>query len=301
MVPKTKLAQTLEAGRLAITAECLPPLDRDAGAIRKLAALLPRTLDAVVVADSPDQAGGSALAAAAILAGEKAEPVLSMVTRDRNRIALNGEVFGAAALGVGSILCLSGEHQSLGVCKQAAGAYDIDSIQFQQALRVLGETGVDLTGRAVKQPPAFFVGAVAHPYLRPLELNLIRLKKKVQAGAKFLLTQAVFDLAGFEEWMKAVRAAGIDKQAAILASVLPLGSVEEARRMAERGTYGPIGAAVIDRLAKASDPAREGVAICVEMAGKLKSVAGVRGIHILCGGCEGAAAAIIQEAHLASA
>ena len=301
MSPKTKLSQTLEAGRMALTAECLAPLARGASEIEALAAKLPSSLDAVVVADSPHGAGGSPLACASLLAARKIEPVLSMVTRDRNRIALNADLFGACAMGVTALLCLSGEHQALGSCPQAAGAYDMDSIQLTSALRTLAQTGVDLTGQSVQDPPAFFVGAAAHPYLRPLELNLLRLRKKVRAGARFLITQAVFDLAGFEEWMAAVRQAGIDKQAPILASVLPLGSVEEAQRMQASPTYGPVGQDVIDRLKGASDVAAEGVAIAVEAARKLKAIPGVSGIHILCGGREAAAATIIREAGLASA
>ena len=161
--------------------------------------------------------------------------------------------------------------------------------------------GLDFGGRKMDAPPDLFVGAAAHPYLRPMELNLLRLRKKVKAGAKFLVTQAVFDLAGFTAWMEAVRAAGIDKQTAIIASVLPLRSVEQAQRLAAKKTYGPVGQEVIDRLSKASDPAREGITIAAEMARKVKAVAGVRGVHILSGGCEGAVAAVVEEAGLSQA
>ena len=130
-------------------------------------------------------------------------------------------------------------------------------------------------------------------------MNLLRLRKKIAAGAGFLLTQAVFDLAGFPEWMDAVRAAGLDKQTAIIASVLPLAGVEQAQHLARRRTYGPVPESVIARLSGASDPAKEGIAIAVEMAAQLKAIPGVRGIHILSGGCEAAAAAVIEEAGLA--
>jgi methylenetetrahydrofolate reductase (NADPH) len=283
---KSKLAQALTNGRLILTAECLPLRSADAAAVKQLAATLPPNLDAVVVPDNPGEIHGSALACAAILAAEGRQSVLSMVTRDRNRIALESDAMGAAALGVGGILCLSGDHQSLGICPQAAGVYDIDSIQFTQALKKMAL-------------PGLLAGAVAHPYQRPLELNLIRLKKKIAAGVDFLLTQAVFDLAGFTEWMDAVRAAGLDKKVAIIASVLPLASVEKAKTLDERQTYGPVGASVIARIGQASDPAKEGASIAAEMAARLKSVPGVRGIHILCGGCESAAATIIQQAGLA--
>jgi methylenetetrahydrofolate reductase (NADPH) len=293
---KTNLAQTLSSGRLAVTAECLPPRGADAAAIRKMAASLPQRLDAVVVADNPDEIRASALACAAMLAGEKQQPVLSIITRDRNRIALEGDVLGASALGIGSVLCLSGEHQSLGASPQAAGAYDIDSVQLMQGIKRMCEGGVDFAGRKLSSSPEMLIGAAAHPYLRPMELNLLRLKKKILAGATFLMTQAVFDLTGFNEWMDAVRAAGIDKQVAIIASVLPLSSVEQAKHLAAKKTYGPVPADVIGRLSKAAVAGKEGIAIAAEMARKIKTIPGVRGIHILCGGCESSAATVIQEA-----
>lgn len=298
---KTELAQTLAAGRLAVTAECLPPRGGDAAAVRKLAASLPASLDAVLVADNPDEMGGSALACAAILAGEKRKPVLSVITRDRNRIALQSEVLGAAALGVGGVFCLSGEHQSLGASPQAAGAYDIDSVQLIAGIQTMCKTGLDFGGHKMDASPELFVGAAAHPYLRPMELNLLRLKKKVRAGASYLVTQAIFDVPGFTQWMDAVRAAGIDKQVAIIASVLPLTSVEQAKHLAAKKTYGPVGQDVIDRLSKAPDAAREGIAIAAEMARKVKGMPGVRGVHILSGGCEGSVAAVLQEAGLTQA
>jgi methylenetetrahydrofolate reductase (NADPH) len=283
---KTKLGRALTSGRLVLTAECLPPRGGGAEAIKKLSAVLPPGLDAVVVADNPDEIHGSALACSALLAREGRETVLSMVTRDRNRIALESDALGAAALGIGAILCLSGNHQALGVSPQAAGANDIDSIQLTHALNGLGL-------------PDLLVGAVAHPYQQPLELNLLRLKKKIAAGADFLLTQAVFDLAGFKLWMDAVRVAGLDQKTAIIASVLPLTSVDKAEALRQRRTYGPLDEAVIARLGRAPDAAKEGLAMAAEMAAQLKTIPGVRGIHILSGGCEALAAGVIETAGLA--
>jgi methylenetetrahydrofolate reductase (NADPH) len=282
---KTRFAQALTSGRLVLTAECLPPRSGGAEAVKSLSTVLAPTLDAIVVADNPDEIHGSALACAAVLAREGREVVLSMATRDRNRIALESDALGASALGIGAILCLSGNHQSLGVCPQAAAANDIDSIQLTQALK-----GLDL--------PDLLVGAVAHPFQQPLELNLLRLKKKIAAGADFLLTQPVFDLAAFTLWMDAVRAAGLDKKAAIIASVLPLTSVDKAESLRQRQTYGPLDEAVVARLGKASDAAKEGLAMAAEMADQLKTVPGVRGIHILSGGCEAVIGELIEAAGL---
>jgi methylenetetrahydrofolate reductase (NADPH) len=288
------LAQTLHDGTLAVTAECLPPRSADAAGVRKLAAGLPERLNAVVVPEGQ-------LACAAILAGEKRQPVLSLLTRDRNRMALESDALGAAALGIGSVLCLSGDHQSLGASAnpQAAGAYDVDSVQLLLGLKNMCDSGVDFAGRRLDSAPKLLLGAAASPYLRPMELNILRLKKKIKAGAAYLVTQAVFDLAPFVEWMDAVRAAGIERQVAIIAGVLPLTSVEQARRLAAEGTSAPVSAEAVERMAKAADPAKEGITIAAEVARKLKAIAGVRGIHIFAGGCESAIAAVIQEAGLA--
>ena len=282
---KTDLRQALSSGRLVLTAECVPPRSGGAAAVKDLSAKLPPNLDAVVVADNPDEIHGSALACAALLVREGRDAVLSTSTRDRNRIALESDALGASALEVGAILCLSGNHQSLGVCPQAASAYDIDSIQFAQAVKAL--------------LPESLVGVVAHPYQRPLELNLLRLKKKVAAGADFVLTEPVFDLAGFTPWMEAVRAAGLDKQTAIIVSVLPLTSVEQAEAVQQRQTYGLLDDAVVERLRGAADAAREGLAMAAAAAAQLKTVPGVKGIHILSGGYEALAGDVIKAAGLA--
>jgi methylenetetrahydrofolate reductase (NADPH) len=283
---KTSFLQALASGRPVLTAECVPPHSGDPEAVKRLSATLPSTLDAVVVADNPDEIHGSSLACAALLAREGRETVLSMVTRDRNRIALESDALGASALGIGAILCLSGNHQSLGVCPEAAGVSDIDSTQLEQMVKGLGMSGMA-------------IGAVAHPHQQPLELNLLRLRKKIAAGADFLLTQPVFDLAAFTRWMDAVRAAGLDQRVAVIASVLPFTSVEHAESLRQRKTYGPVDEALVARLAGAPDAAREGLAMAAAAAAQLKTVPGVRGIHILCGGAEELAGQVIAAAGLA--
>ena len=283
---KTSFSQALASGRPLLTAECVPPHSGDPEAAKRVLALLPSSLDAVVVADNPDDIHGSALACAALLALEGREAVLTMVTRDRNRIALESDALGASVLGIGGILCVSGNHQSLGVCAEAASANDIDSTQLEQIVKGLG-----LSGMAI--------GAVAHPQQLPIELNLLRLKKKIAAGADFVLTQPVFDLGAFTRWMDAVRAAGLDQRAAIIASVLPLAGAEQAELLRQRKIYGPLDEAVVARMSGSSDPGKEGLAMAVESAAQLKAVPGVRGIHILCGGYEELAGQVIQAAGLA--
>lgn len=281
----TSFSRVLASGRPVLTAECAPPHSGDREAIAKLASVLPAALDAIVVADNPDAIHGSALACAAVLTGDGREALLTMATRDRNRIALESDALGAAVLGIAGILCVSGNHQSLGVCPEAASANDIDSTQLEKII-----AGLDL--------PAVALGAVANTHLRPIELNLLRLKKKIDAGAQFLLTQPVFDVPAFSSWMDAVHLAGLDQRVAIIASVLPLTSAAQAETLQRRKTYGPIDAAVVARMESATDPSAEGVAMAASAAAQLKGIAGVRGIHILSAGCEELAARVIQAAGL---
>ena len=289
--------QALISGRMLVTAECLPPSGTDAAAVRAISAALPQNLDGIIVADNPDKIRASAFSAAALLAKErKSSVILSMATRDRNRIALVSDALGAAALDIAAILCMSGNHQSLGICPQSASANDLDSVQFTQAMKRIVLYGSGMNDKELGPQIKLQIGVAAHPYMRPMELNILRTKKKITVGADFLVTQAVFNLEGFAEWLENVRALGLDKRTAILPSVLPLTSVEHARELQQSQMYGPIGEDVVARIAGAADPVKEGVALAAQMAKKLKELPGVRGIHILCGGCESLASQVMKQA-----
>lgn len=292
-----RFGQALISGRMLVTAECLPPPGADAAAVQALSAALPQDLDAIIVADNPDKIRASAFSVAARLAKEQnSSVILSMATRDRNRIALISDALGAAALDVAAILCMSGNHQSLGICPQSASANDLDSVQFTQAMKRLVLYGSGMNDKELGPQIKLQIGAAAHPYMRPMELNILRIKKKIMVGADFLVTQAIFDLEGFKEWLDAVSALGMDKRTAIIPSVLPLTSVEHARELQRSQMYGPIGEDVVTQIAKAPDPKKKGVALAAEMAKKLKELPGVRGIHILCGGCESLASQVMKQA-----
>jgi methylenetetrahydrofolate reductase (NADPH) len=299
MKATNRLDEKLASGKLAVTAACLPPPEADAGAIQKLARCFPAVVDSVVVADNPGRARGSALACAALLAAEKLEPTLSLVTRDRNRIALESDVWGATALGVRRFLCVTGVHPSLGVSPAAAGAFDIDAIQLCAALAKMTRQGVDFDGNRLTATPSFGVAAGVHPFLRPLELSVLQTRKKIAAGAQVLLTDPIFDVAGFAAWMKAVRAAGLDQRAAIIASVLPLGSVAQAELLRARSGFSPIPDDDVARLKASTDPVQAGIAIVADVVSQLKGIDGVRGIHILSDGCEPLLGKILAEARLA--
>jgi methylenetetrahydrofolate reductase (NADPH) len=253
----------------------------------------------VIVADNPDRIRSSALSAAVYL--NKAlgtNIVLSMTTRDRNRLALMSDALGAAALDIAAVLCVGGNHQSLGLCPQAASANDLDSIQLTQALKKMVLYGTGMNGKDIATGIKMQIGATAHPYLRPMDLNILRTKKKIIVGADFLLTQAVFDIQGFTEWLDAVSVLGLDKRTEIIASVLPLPGVDKAQELQRSQMYGPIPDSVMERIGKAEDPMQEGVRIAAEIARELKNMPGVRGINILCGGYEFLAADVMQQSKL---
>ncbi len=291
--------KAIYSGRMLATAECYPPVGADADAIKSLISSLPPNLDAVVVADNPDRIRGSAFSVAATLRKEKQTSViLSMATRDRNRIALMSDALGAAALDIEAILCMSGSHPYVNICPQAAAVNDVDTVQFVQAMKKLVLYGVGLNDKEIEPALNLQIGATAHPYMRPMDLNLLRLKKKIAVGADFLMTQAIFDVEAFKEWMDAIRAIDLDKRTAIIPSVLPLTGVENAKELQQSRIYGPIGDDILDRIRNAADAAQEGISIASEAAAQLKEIPGVRGIHILSGGCESLAAEVMKQAGL---
>jgi methylenetetrahydrofolate reductase (NADPH) len=244
---------------------------------------------AVNISDNPHGVGLSSLAASVAMLKAGAEPIFQLVTRDRNRIALQSDLLGAASLGIRNVLCLSGYHQTLTGYPESANVFDLDSTQLIRVAVQMSEAGALANGTRFEGPFAMLVGAVANPFLKPLELNLLRLAQKVAAGARFIQTAAVFDLPAFSQWMEAVRREGITKKAAILAGVLPLDSAAEAQKLRETYTDHWIPDAVIARLQAAGANGaqkKEGLVICLETINKLKTMEGLSGIHILSGGKE---------------
>jgi methylenetetrahydrofolate reductase (NADPH) len=299
MKPDSRLASKIQGKDFIITAEYLPRIGTDASAIEACAGVLHNGPSAVNVADNHYGVAMSSLAASVGLSRSGIEPVYQVVTRDRNRIALQSDLLGAAFLGIKNVLCLSGYHQTLMGCPDSANVFDIDSIQLIAAVRRMNDEGLLMDGAKIDGPFSMLIGAAANPFLRPLELNVIRTKKKVKAGADFIQTQAVFDVESFKEWFDALKSEGITEKVAILAGVMPLASAAEAKKL--NGTYTDftIPDTVIARLEKAGNEAaqkNEGVAICAEIIKKLKGLPGLRGVHILSGGNEAVVPQLVAAA-----
>jgi len=288
--PISKLAEKIESGDFIFTAEFLPQAETDGEAIQTAVSVFSgKGITAVNVADNHFGVVMSSMAASVTLYREGLEPILQVVTRDRNRIALQSDLIGAAHLGIKNVLCLTGYHQSLTGNKESANVFDIDSIQLIASVKRMRDEGLLLNGVKLGGEFSLLIGAVANPFMAPHELNMIRLAKKVEAGANFVQTQAVFDVDAFARWLEAAHQEGIPQRAAILAGVLPLESAAEAQKLCETYTDFFIPDDVIERLQKAGDSAaqqKEGLAICAEIVQKLKEMEGLRGIHVLSGGKE---------------
>jgi methylenetetrahydrofolate reductase (NADPH) len=285
----TKLAKKIANGDFIVTAEFLPGATADYSAAEAALEALGKGPVAVNVADNHHGVGMSSLAASVAVLKSGVEPICQIVTRDRNRIALQSDLLGAAYLGIRNVLCLSGYHQTVIGCPESANVYDIDSTQFIEMVTRMSEKGVLADGTKIDGQFSMLVGAVANPFLKPLELNMLRLRKKVDAGAKFIQTGAVFDIETFGQWLDAAINEGITAKAAILAGVLALDCAAEAEKLRDTYTDYCIGDDVIERLKKAGGEAtqkKEGLTICVETIKRLKNMKGLRGIHILSGGKE---------------
>jgi methylenetetrahydrofolate reductase (NADPH) len=292
------LARKIEAGDFIITAEYLPDTNIEAiqnGKLKNCGAV------AVNVADNPFGPVISGLATAIKLKQAEIEPIYQLITRDRNRIALQSDILGAASLGIKNILCLSGYHQTLTDMPESASVYDLDSIQLLEVVNKMNNEGTLLNDTKIKGDFSMLAGAVVNPYLRPLELNIMRLMKKVKAGAKFIQTQGVFNTTDFLEWLDAAYQEGITERAAIIAGIYPLESYEEAINLLKKHTDFYIPDSHIKRIKDAGDleaQKKMGIAICVETIGKIKEMRGLSGIHIISGGKENIISEIISDAGL---
>jgi methylenetetrahydrofolate reductase (NADPH) len=284
MKTKSNIERILESGGFVVTSECGPPRGADPEVIRKKGELLKGVVDAINVTDNQTSVVRmSSLASCVILKGMGFDPILQMVCRDRNRIAIQSDILGAAALGINNILCLSGDHQKFGDHPKAKNVFDIDSVQLINTVKTLRDDGKFIGGDDVKGKPMLFIGAAENPFADPFEIRAARLGKKVKAGCQFIQTQCVYNVERFERWMGMVRDRGLHEKCAILAGVTPFKSVGMARYMKNQVPGMDVPDAMIERMKAVpkEKQAEEGIKICVETIQRLKEIPGVRGIHIM--------------------
>ncbi len=295
----TNLEKVLESGEFAVTAEVGPAKGSVASVIQRKGELLKSCCDAMNVTDNQSAVVRmSSWASCVMLKQMGLDPVMQIVVRDRNRLAIQSDVLGAAALGIKNVLCLSGDHQMLGNHPNAKGVYDLDSIQLIQMLKTMRDERKFQCGEDISGEVPIYIGAAANPFADPFEYRVIRLAKKVKAGADFIQTQAVFDVAKFGKWMEMVRERGLDKQVHILAGVIPIKSAGMARYMRDyvSGVYVPN--EIVTRLEDAKEAKEEGVTMCLETIEQLKDIEGVHGIHIMAVAWEDIIPRIVEAAGL---
>ena len=297
----SRLERVLRAGRFAVTAELNPPDSADPQEIYDAALPLAEVVDAINTTDSSGaNVHMSSLASAALLLGAGYEVVMQMSCRDRNRIALQADLLGAAVLGVKNILCITGDDVSIGDQPETKRVFDFDSMHLLRTARVMCDQGLFLSGRKITVPPRLFLGAVENPFAPPLPWRAERLAKKVEAGADFIQTQYVFDVRVFREFMARVRDLGLLERVFILAGVGPLKSPRAAEFMRTHVPGVVISDSLVDRLEKTS-PDRwraEGIQICIEIIEQIREIEGVAGIHIMAYRQEEVVAEILQRVGL---
>ncbi|MFC1874398.1 methylenetetrahydrofolate reductase [Chloroflexota bacterium] len=295
----TNLEKILESGRFAVTAEAGPPKGTSAAIIQRKGEVLRNCCDAVNITDNQTAiVRMSSIAGCVLLKQVGVEPVMQMVVRDRNRLALQGDVLGAIALGIGNFLCLSGDHQKFGNHPTARGVFDIDSIQLIQMLRKMRDEKKFLCDEDISGEVPIFIGAAANPFADPFEFRVKRLAKKVKAGVDFIQTQAIFDVPKFARYMEMACDMGLDKQTHILAGVIPIKSVGMARYMKDYVSGVSVPDEIITRLQQAENVKDEGIKIILEVIEQLKEIPGVHGIHIMAVGWEDIVPDMVEKAGL---
>ena len=300
---KSNLQSVLETGKFAVTAEAGPPRGAKPEVVRSKAKILKGSVDACNVTDNQTSVVRMcSLAACAILREEGLDAVMQMVCRDRNRIAAQSDILGAAALGISNLLCLSGDHQVFGDHPQAKNVFDVDSIQLLKIATDMRDKSRFAGGKEVDGAPEMFIGAAANPFADPFKIQVPRLAKKVAAGAQFIQTQCIFNIEKFEEWMKGVRDRGLHEKTYILAGITPIKSLPMVQYMATKVAGMDVPEAVIERIkgVEKKKQKQEGIKIAVETIQRLRAIEGVRGVHIMAIEWEEAVPEIVQQAKLMS-
>ena len=279
------IEKLLAAGHFAVTSEVGPPRSADGHEIEHKGNLIKDHVDAINVTDNQTSVCRlCSLAACIRLKLMGLEPVLQMVTRDRNRIALQSDILGAASFGINNILCLTGDHQHFGDHPRAANVFDLDSIQLIQTVKMMRDDGQLLGGHEFKVRPEMYIGAAANPFAGPnVEMRVSRLAKKVAAGVQFIQTQCIYNMDVFKAYMKQMVDRGLHEKVAILAGITPMKNVGMARYMQKRVPGIDVPEDTVKRIGGVpkEKQADEGIALAIEQIQELKEMEGIKGFHIM--------------------
>jgi methylenetetrahydrofolate reductase (NADPH) len=287
MKSESNLEKVLEAGHVAVTAELGPPMGCNPEDVKEKIELLRGTADAYNVTDCQTAVVRmSSIAASILLVQAGMEPVMQMTCRDRNRIAMQADILGAAALGIKNCLCIAGDHQSFGAAGKLMGhpgsknVYDVDSIQLVSILKGMRDDALQQGGDALQEHVPLFVGAAWTPLGDPIEIRTTRLAKKINAGADFIQTQAVYDIARFAEAMQKARDRGLHERASILAGIIVPKSAGMLSYMHRSVPGVVVPDELIKRMKGAESPRDEGIKIAIELIQQVLEIEGIKGVHV---------------------
>ena len=291
-----RFERVLRAGHFAVTAEIAPPDSADPDEVFTRAAMFDGYVDAINATDgSGANCHMSSVSMCALLTRRGYSMIMQVSCRDRNRIAIQGDVLGASAMGVSNILCLTGDGVQSGDHPEAKPVFDMDCMTSLSMLRGMRDDGEFLSGRKITSPPQVFLGAAANPFAPPFDYRPLRLAKKVSAGAQFVQTQYCFDIDRLKDYMAKVCDLGLHEKVYILPGVGPLASAKSAEWIRNNVAGVHIPDSVIKRLAGAEDQKQEGVNMCIEMVQQIRQIAGVSGVHLMAYKQEHRVAEIVEK------
>ena len=284
MKTESRLEKVLAAGHMAVTSEVGPPRGCGVEIVKEKANLIKDHVDGINITDNQTaMVRMSSIAGGVIIKQMGLDPIIQMVSRDRNRLAMQADIIGAYSLGINTMLCLSGDHPKFGDHPMAKSVYDIDSVNMIKMVKDMRDESKFQGGADIKNPPKMFIGAAANPFADPFELRVMRLAKKAAAGVDFIQTQCIFNMDKFEEWMKQVVDRGLDKKVAILAGITPMKSLGMAKYMKNKVPGMDVPDDVIKRMAGVSkeEQPEEGIKMAIEQMQRLKECKGLAGFHIM--------------------
>jgi len=297
----SRLERILTERKFAVTGELGPPRGADINVIKTKAGYLKGMVDSVNITDNQTAMVRMASWAASVLAiQEGLEPNYQMVCRDRNRIAIQSDILGAYALGIRNIVCLSGDHPSFGDHPKTRKVFDIDSVQLIGVVRKMRDEGKFLSNEDISVKPEMFIGAAANPFAEPFDFRVIRMAKKIEAGADFFQTQCIYNMERFRDFVSQANDLGLTEKAFLLAGVTPIKSLGMAKYMKNSVPGMDVPDSIIKRLegVEKKKQADEGIKICCEQIEEFRGMKGIAGIHLMAIEWEHRVPEIVERAKL---
>ncbi len=291
-----RLERILRRGEFAVTAELNPPDSANPRDVYERAAIFEGWVDGINAVDaSGANCHMSSVGICALLTRMGYAPILQIACRDKNRIAIQGDVLGAAAMGVANILCLTGDGVQAGDQPGAKPVFDLDCMSLLETVRTMRDEAKFLSGRKLTTPPEVFLGAAINPFAPPIDYRPLRLAKKIAAGAQFVQSQYCFDVPMFREYMKRVNDLGLTEKCYVLCGVGPLASAKTARWIRSNVPGIHIPDSIIKRLEGAENQKEEGKRLCIDIINEVKEIEGVSGVHVMAYRQEEYVAEIVHE------